>query len=147
MYKENKSGFQVVPDTNVIVSSELSKREDSPNKEFIERWLNHEFNILFSDDMRIEYAVKLTEKGVPKEKIITLLADLTRLGTNVSINYYHLPYYPGDEDDICFLLCAENGNATHIVSYDKHLLVLNGKYNFEILVITAFLKELRNRLN
>jgi len=146
MNKENKSGFQVVLDTNVIVSSELSKRADSPNKELIERWMNHEFNILFSYDMKIEYAIKLTEKGIPKEKIISLLADLTRLGTNVFIKYYHLPYYPEDEDDICFLLCAENGNATHIVSYDKHLLVLNGKYNFEILVITAFLKELRSRL-
>jgi putative PIN family toxin of toxin-antitoxin system len=147
MKKENKSGFQVVPDTNVIISSELSKSQDSPNKEFIERWLNHEFNILFSYDTKIEYAVKLMEKGVPKEKIISLLADLTRLGNNVSINYYHLRYYPEDEDDICFLLCAENGNATHIVSYDKHLLVLNGKYNFEILTIIAFLEELRNKLN
>ena len=147
MNRKNSSGFQVVPDTNVIVSSELSKREGSPNKEFIQRWLNHEFNILFSNDTKIEYAIKLTEKGIPEEKIISLLADLTMLGTNVSINYYHLPYYPDDEDDICFLLCAANGNDTHIVSFDKHLLVLNGKYDFEILKIAAFLKELRAVLN
>ena len=146
MKKENKSGFQVVPDTNVIVSSELSKNQDSPNKEFMERWFNHEFAILFSYDTKIEYAIKLKEKSIPKEKIVVFLADLNRLGNSISINYYHLKYYPEDEDDICFFLCAENGNATHIVSYDKHLLELNGKYSFEILKIVRFLQKLRKML-
>jgi predicted nucleic acid-binding protein len=146
MEKENKSGFQVVPDTNVIVSSELSKSQNSPNKEFIERWLKHEFAILFSYDTKIEYAIKLKEKGIPKEKIILFLSDLTRLGQNVSISHYHLQYYPEDEDDICFVLCASNGNGTHIVSFDKHLLVLNGKYKFKILKVVPFLNELREIL-
>jgi len=146
MRKENKSGYRVVPDTNVIVSSELSKRQKSSNKEFIERWFNREFAILFSYDMKIEYAVKLREKGIPKEKVVEFLADLTRLGNNIVINYYHLQYYPEDADDICFVLCAENGNATHIVSYDKHLLHLNGKYKFKILKIIPFLNELREIL-
>jgi len=50
-----------VPDTNVIVSSELSTSHKSPNKDFIERWLNCDFVVLFSDDTKIEYAVKLKE--------------------------------------------------------------------------------------
>lgn len=146
MKKENKSGLRVVPDTNVIISSELSKDQRSPNRDFIERWLNHEFIVLFSDDTKIEYAIKLREKNIPKEKIISLLANLGRLGDNVVVTHYHLKYYPEDEDDICFVLCAENGNATHIVTYDKHLLVLNGKYRFKILQIVPFLKELRKIL-
>jgi putative PIN family toxin of toxin-antitoxin system len=146
MKKQNKSGLRVVPDTNVIISAELAKDQRSPNKDFIERWLDHEFIVLFSDDTKIEYAIKLREKNIPKEKIIALLANLTRLGNNVVVTHYHLKYYPEDEDDICFVLCAENGNATHIVTYDKHLLVLQGKYRFKTLQIIPFLNELRNIL-
>ncbi|MCP5045946.1 MAG: putative toxin-antitoxin system toxin component, PIN family [bacterium] len=146
MNKENKSAFQVVPDTNVILSSEISNKQNSPNKEFIERWLNREFTVLFSHDTKIEYTIKLREKGIPKEMIVRFLANLSSLGDSVYINNYHLPYYPEDEDDICFILCAENGNATHLVSYDMHLLTLDGKYKFEILKIIPFLKMLRRKL-
>jgi len=135
-----------VPDTNVIVSSELSTSPESPNKDFIERWLNCDFVVLFSDDTKIEYAVKLKQKDIPREKIVEFLADLSRLGSNVVINNYHLEFYPEDEDDICFVLCAENGSATHLVSYDRHLLSLNGKFRFEILKIPPFLRELRENL-
>lgn len=146
MERENKSGFKVVPDTNIILSSELSKGRKSPNREFTKRWLDCDFVILFSYETKIEYAIKLRERDIPKKKIVEFLANLTRLGNIVFINHYHLQYYPVDEDDICFVLCAENGNATHIVSYDKHLLNLNGKYRFEILKIVPFLKKLRKKL-
>lgn len=59
MGNENKSGLKVVPDTNIIVSSELSRDRKSPNKEFTGRWLNRDFVILFSYDTKIEYAIKL----------------------------------------------------------------------------------------
>ncbi len=147
MEKENKSGFRVVPDTNVIISFELSKIQRSSNRDFIERWLKQEFIVLFSDDMIMEYAIKLRGKDIPKEKIVEFLADLTRLGNKVEIATYHLQYYPCDEDDICFFLCAENGNATHLVPYDKHLLNLKGKYRFEILPVVSFLKKLRSVLD
>jgi putative PIN family toxin of toxin-antitoxin system len=146
MKKENKSGLLVVPDTNIIISAEISKRGESPNKDFIKRWLHREFVILFSDDTKIEYTIKLREKDIPKDKIVEFLANLIMLGNNVVVTTYHLPYYPGDEDDICFVLCAENGNATHLVTYDNHLLVLNGKYGFEILRIVTFLRNLRKIL-
>ena len=144
MKKENKSGLRVVPDTNIIISAEISKRGESPNKDFIKRWLNHEFLILFSDDTKIEYAIKLKEKDIPKDKIVEFLANLIMLGNNVVVTTYHLRYYPEDEDDIGFVLCAENGNATHLD--DNHLLVLNGRYGFEILQIVPFLRSLRKIL-
>ena len=143
MKKENKSNFLVVPDTNVIISSQLSKNQESPNKEFIDRWLKREFIVLYSDDTKIEYAIKLKEKDIPRDKIVEFLANLIMSGKNVVIKNYHLQHYPIDEDDICFILCAENGNATHIITYDIHLLDLNGKYRFEIQQILPFLKELR----
>lgn len=146
MKRGNKSRFRVVPDTNVILSAELSESSESPNKDFVDRWLNHEFAVLFSDDTKIEYALKMKEKNIPREKIVEFLANLAILGHSVFIKSYHLPYYPEDEDDICFLLCGENGNATHLVSYDKHLLALNGKYRFKIIKIIPFLRELRKIL-
>lgn len=144
MEKENKSGFRVVPDTNVIISAELSKNQKSPNRDFIERWLKQEFIVLFSDDTLMEYAIKLRDKDIPDQKIVEFLANLFMVGHKVAITTYHLEYYPEDEDDICFVLCAENGNATHLVSYDKHLLILKGKFEFEILPIVSFLNELRS---
>jgi putative PIN family toxin of toxin-antitoxin system len=143
MEKENKSGFRVVPDTNVIISAELSKNQDSPNRDFIECWLNQDFLVLFSDDTLMEYAVKLRDKDIPDPKIVEFLANLFMLGHKVEITTYHLENYPEDEDDICFVLCAENGNATHLISYDKHLLILEGKFKFEILPIISFLHQLR----
>jgi predicted nucleic acid-binding protein len=46
MKKENKSSLRVVPDTNIIISAEISKHGERPNKDFIKRWLNREFFIL-----------------------------------------------------------------------------------------------------
>lgn len=143
MKRENKSGFRVVPDTNVILSSELSRNKQRPNKDFTHRWFQEEFDVLYSDDTQIEYAAKLLEKQIPREKIIRFLSGLISLGNIVTIKNYHLKYYPEDEDDICFVLCADNGSATHLVSYDVHLLTLNGKYEFEILKVVPFLKRLR----
>ncbi len=146
MEKKNKSGFRVVPDTNIILSSELSANRKSPNREFIERWLNGEFALLFSYDTKVEYAVKLNEKGIPRKSIVEFLANLAMLGDIVSIDNYHLEYYPADEDDICFVLCAENGDASHIISYDKHILELKGKFKFKVLKVLPFLQELRKAL-
>ena len=136
----------MVPDTNIILSSELSGNRKSPNRDFIERWLNREFAVLFSEDTKLEYAIKLKEMGIARKKIVEFLTNLTILAEAVVIKNYHLKYYPDDEDDICFLLCAENGNASHIVSYDKHLLELDGKFKFEILKIVPFLQKLRRVL-
>jgi len=35
---------------------------------------------------------------------------------------------PVDSDDVMFLLCAMNGRATHLASYDRHLLSLRPYY-------------------
>lgn len=144
MKKQNKPIFRVVPDTNVIISAELSKKQKSSNRDFMEHWLKKEFIVLFSDDTLIEYAIKLRDKDIPDQKIVEFLANLFILGNKVKITSYHLEYYPDDEDDICFVLCAENGDATHLVSYDKHLLILEGKFKFKILSIVPFLQELRS---
>ena len=120
--------------------------ESSPNKEFFERWKNDEFDILYSDDTLLEYIEEMREKKIPEEIIKKLIRAILELGRNVHIIFFHLPFYPVDSDDIGFLLCAENGKATHIVSYDSHLKAIEPFYSFKVCKTLEFLFELRREL-
>jgi len=82
---------------------------------------------------------KLKKKVIPVNRHLKILQ---RHG----IVFYHLPAYPGDPDDIAFLLCADNGRATHIVSYDKHFKEIESVYSFRICDTLEFLIELRKEL-
>jgi len=141
-----KTHFKIVPDTNVLIASEKSVSSISPNKEFFDRWRNEEFEILYSDDTLLEYIKKLKEKGISKENIKQFIIALLELGSNIFIKYYHLPNYPVDPDDIAFLLCAENGKASHIISYDKHIKDIENHYSFKVCDTLEFLFELRKKL-
>jgi len=99
-----KTSFKVVPDTNVLIASEKSMSESSPNKEFFERWKNEEFDILYSDDTLLEYIKKMREKNIPEEITKKLIRAILELGRNVHIIFFHLPFYSVDSDDIVFLL-------------------------------------------
>ena len=58
---------------------------------------------------------------------------------------FHFRHYPVDGDDVMFLLCAMNGTASHLVSYDRHLLALRTFYEDELLICEPleFLRALR----
>ena len=142
-----KTSFKVVPDTNVFMASEKSVHPTSPNKEFVARWKNEEFEVLFSEDTLLEYITKMRAEGITETSIKQLIQALFELGREVSIGFYHLPYYPIDPDDIAFLLCAENGQATHIISYDRHLKEMESFYTFKVCGTLEFLHELRKRLS
>ena len=135
----------MVPDTNVVIASEKSTSESSPNREFFDRWRNDEFEILYSDDTLLEYIEKMRKLGIPEEIMRKLVCATLELGRHVSIVFYHLPLYPSDPDDIAFLLCAENGNATHIVSYDPHLEEIDHFHAFRVCGTLEFLFELRKK--
>lgn len=137
------TSFSVVPDTNVIIASQKSSSTSSPNKEFFDRWQADEFEILHSDDTLLEYIEKMRDLNVPEELIKKLIRALLTLSRHVSIEFFHLPAYPSDPDDIAFLLCAENGKATHIVSYDSHLKEIEPFYAFQVCTPLTFLFELR----
>ncbi len=142
-----KTPFSVVPDTNVVLASQKSISKSSPNKEFFDRWRNDEFEILYSDDMLFEYIEKMRQLKLSKEIIKKMIRVMLELGRHISIVFYHLPLYPLDPDDIAFLLCAENGNATHIVSYDSHLKRIGYFYSFRVCETLDFLVELREELS
>lgn len=135
--------FRVVPDTNILLGASLSKDSASPNIEFLNRWENEEFIFLYSDDTLLEYIEKLYDKKIDAQKIKRLISALMKVGEQVSIESYHTPPFPTDPDDIAFLLCAENGDASHLVTNDAHLLTLPPYRTFKICKVIPFLEELR----
>ncbi len=141
-----QTSLRAVPDTNILLASEMSPDSTSPNREFFVRWKADEFVVLFSADTLLEYIKKLRQKDLSEERTRIFLGALLALGVEVYIEFYHLPTYPVDSDDIAFLLCAANGGATHLVSYDRHLRDVDAHYPFKICKPTEFLGELRRKL-
>jgi putative PIN family toxin of toxin-antitoxin system len=139
------SSYRVVADTNILVSAQLSSNASSPNKEFFVLFREKAFTLLLSEDCLVEYILKLEEKEIHREVIVEVITLLYNLGEVVDILQFHFTHYPPDQDDIAFLLCALNGKATHLVTYDHHLLGLKYAYRdfFVICNTIPFLKEIR----
>ncbi len=126
------SHLRAVLDTNVILAAHRTTQAASPNAEILARWQCREFEFLYSIDTLAEYAEKLLEHGIPTIEIEEFIRLLARHGEAVTIVFFHFRHYPVDPDDIMFLLCAINGRATHLVSYDDHLLSLRHYYSGEL---------------
>ena len=139
--------MRVVPDTNVIIAGMRSPHSSSPNREFLQRWKAGESVLLHCADTLMEYAEKLTLTPLTPDEQTELLAAILVLGEDVPITFFHLPVYPQDSDDIPFLLCALNGEATHLVTYDRHLLDLAPDYVdlLEIGTVLSLLRDLRSQ--
>lgn len=137
---------RAVLDSNVLVAATRSADPHSPNRELIERWQADEFRLLYSRDTLLEYAEKLWELSLNRTDAVGFIALISALGEAVEIEFFHLPRYPADADDIAFLLCAWNGLASHLVSYDRHLLDLSVTYeaDFAICRPLEFLAALRS---
>lgn len=136
---------RAVLDSNVLIAAHRSTHSQSPNRELIERWQANEFTLLFSRDTLHEYAEKLLALGMEPAEVVQFIALVSALGEAVEIEFFHLPHYPTDPDDIAFLLCAWNGLASHLVSYDHHLLDLSSAYesHFRICLPAELLTTLR----
>lgn len=137
-----------VLDTNVILASRRSQHPLSPGHEVLDRCRAGEWTLLYSPDIFAEYASKLFEMGTGRETVVEFIALLTALGEAVDIEFFHLRHYPADMDDTAFVLCAWNGAASHLVSYDRHLLDLAGIYTdvFEICRPLRMLEAIRAAL-
>ena len=136
--------IRAVLDTNVLVAAESATRPESPNREILQRWLAGEFTLLVSEDVLAEYAEKLLALGIGPQATPDLLARILLLAEGVEIRFFHLCHYPEDAEDVFLLLCALNGEATHLVSYDPHLLGLRPFYGeLQICPALEFLQVLR----
>lgn len=144
--------FSVVPDTNIVIARALTKHPKSPNQEFFRRFKDGEFEWLYSNNTLLEYTRKLTEFGLDSDWIEQFIANIIVAANSVEVPiiHFHLEIYPVDEKDICFLLCAINGKATHIVTYDNHFLSIADEiksiFSIKVCKPIDFLKSLRNSI-
>jgi predicted nucleic acid-binding protein len=65
------------------------------------------------------------------------------LGRHVTIEHYHFRVYPVDPDDVPFFLCAVNGAATHLVTYDSDFEPLRNNQWFRLCTPIELLGLLR----
>jgi predicted nucleic acid-binding protein len=136
--------LRAVLDTNVVLAADAAANPLSPNKEIINLWSVGEFIWLITADIAAEYAEKLLDKGIAVSEVEAFTAGLFLLAECVEIRFFHFRHYPVDSDDTIFLLCAINGDATHLVSYDRHLLDVGLFYDeFVTCKPVEFLKALR----
>ena len=138
------AAVRAVLDTNVVLAAHRSGGATSPNLEILERWRAGEFTLLYAADVLLEYVEKLIEFGLPGEKLRQFVSAVAGIGESVAIAFFHLRRYPADVDDIAFLLCAINGNATHLVSYDAGFSDIAPDCSFAICKPVPFLAELRS---
>jgi hypothetical protein len=122
--------MKVVIDTNVIISSYMSK--NSPPAQIFGKWENSELELLCSEAILEEYQStfryerlrqyhKLSDERIEAE--IQKIRQFSRL-IDVTEEAQVIRADPSDDK---FLACAVAGNADYIVSGDKHLLNL-GSY-------------------
>lgn len=135
--------FRAVLDTNVAVAAHRTTAPTSPNREIFTRWKTGEFTLLYSADVLLEYVEKLIAHAVSHADLRELVAAIGREGERVAIRFFHLRKYPADADDIVILLCAINGGATHLVTYDAGFEPFSGEFGFAVCEPLEFLRELR----
>ena len=85
-------------------------------------WEEDSFDLLYSDDTLFEYIETLIDHRISEPIIEEFLNIIEVLGIRIDIKFIYLPVFSRDPDDIPFLLCAHNGNATHLITYDDDLL-------------------------
>jgi len=125
----DKPLFRAVFDTNVIIAALKSKNPNSPTAELLKRWRNDEFILLYADDLLLEYREKFIARSIDSALRVAFLASIDVLGEQVKVAPDQIkPVVPNDPDDDIVVACAIVGKATHLVSYDPHLLNLGETY-------------------
>jgi putative PIN family toxin of toxin-antitoxin system len=124
-----KAVMRAVFDTNVIIAALKSRNPNSPTVELLRRWRAGEFTILYSDDLLLEYREKIISRDIDPILSIAFLADLDVRGEYIALTPDQIqPLIAEDPDDDIVIACAIIGEATHLVTYDPHLLNLGETY-------------------
>ena len=131
--------MRCVLDTNVVVSGLLSP--DSKPRQAIDFALRAGEILLSSETLAELYEVldrKQLRRYIDEEDVRRFLAALTLDAQWVDVNT-HITACRDPKDDK-FLSLAVSGNATHIVTGDSDLLLLNPFHGVEIVTPQLFLK-------
>lgn len=136
--------IRAVLDTNVFVSATLSKNQNSPTREVLERWQNDEFLLIICTPLAEEIAEKLLDRNISQEKVATLVNQLAELAEWIEVPIEKIQKLLSDEDDNIIVACAIEGKANYIVTYDPHFDSLGEEYQgIKIVKAIPFLNELR----
>ena len=139
--------LRIVIDTNVIVSSIISKK--GAPAQLMDAWSDHIFDIVVSEAIIREVERVLLEShlkqvfNITEERITRLIGMLSEDGILVPGTADVHGSVPTDPTDEMFLAAALDGNAEVLVSGDKHLLNLESYGG--VVIITA--RQLLDRLN
>jgi putative PIN family toxin of toxin-antitoxin system len=138
--------LRVVLDTNVFVSSLLSKK-GAPSK-VLDEWRSGNYLVVTSPSIiaeirRVLKAPRMKKKYRIGEQEIVQLIDLLKKEAVI------VPGVPGvkgviprDPEDHKFLACAMEAGADFIVSGDRHLLDLGAHRGIPIITVQEFVKKL-----
>ena len=132
---------RIVLDTNGLL---VSISRNSPYRPIFDKFLNGEFDLLVSTEILNEYVEKLEEKAnqIVANNISEVLINAKNV---VFVNiYFNWNLITEDPDDNKFIDCAVAGNATFIVTNDKHFNMLKNIDfpKLEVLKIEEFLEIL-----
>ena len=124
--------MRVVLDTNVVVSALLFS---GPISWFHDLWTGGRLSLVATTSIMREYARVLGYykfRLTPGEVVEIMENDLLPFCETVSASEARLPHPPRDPADAEFLRAALAGKADALVTGDKDLLVLSGRYRFPI---------------
>jgi len=135
--------FRAVLDTNVVVSSVISKK-GAPFF-LIQAWMDHRFTLVTSESILDEIQRVLAEPNVKDmfhitdEQIAELIETFRENAEVVPCLTDASGVIPGDPSDEKFLSAALDGKVGFLVSGDKHLLGLGIFHGIEICTPRKFL--------
>lgn len=85
--------------------------------------------LIWCQEIRAEVAEKLLARNLTAERIAEFIAEIMSLALWVDVPASAIRRYVKDDpDDDVIVACAVVSNATHIVSYDQHLLILEAPF-------------------
>lgn len=138
--------LKVVLDTNVFVSSLLSKRGASA--QILDAWRNRSFILVVSQEIVGEIQKVLSHPSL-RERYGYAIEEVDQLVDLLEQDALHMPgrtevsgAIPEDPEDEKFLSCALEAEADFIVSGDSHLLSIREFQGIPILPVREFLKRL-----
>lgn len=137
-------GLRVVLDTNVIIAALRSANPRSPTVELLDRWARNDYSLLYSDDLLAEYVDKLSKRSVPPVLIRAFLSRVMEKAEYVLVADRQIVAVTVDPDDDRVLACAVVGKATHLVTYDPHLIAIGPSFRkVRVISVLEFLTQLR----
>lgn len=95
---------KAVLNTNVFVAAYLTRNPKNPRAEFLRRWREGEFDLLYSHEIVYEVIRKFEERGILSRYAIALVSDLKSMGKYVVVSPSDsIPVIADDPDHDVFI--------------------------------------------